>query len=162
MIHNFRAFATAFFVLALSNSAESQQMFRCKSPSGKVEFTDAPCTVGHASEALNIRNNANVLDGSGSRELVLRKENQELKDRLNAQQAQASPNPAASQKTQSDLQSERIDTIACERARRDLEVTSSSTSNSSAIIEAKRSAMYGTCGMREPSRTTLIVNPVLR
>jgi hypothetical protein len=106
MIHNFRAFATAFFVLALSNSAESQQMFRCKSPSGKVEFTDAPCTVGHASEALNIRNNANVLDGSGSRELVLRKENQELKDRLNAQ------------KTQSDLQSERIDTIACESTSR--------------------------------------------
>ncbi len=64
----------------------------------------------------------------------------------------------APQRTQPDLQSQRIDGIACEKAKRDYEVTASSTANSRAIVRSKRSMMYGTCGMKEPDENTVNID----
>jgi len=95
------------------------------------------------------------LDFSAGRELQLRRENEQLKEQLRDQQRSAPSNGIAPQRTQPDLQTQRIDSIACERAKRDYEVTASSTANSRAIVQSKRSMMYGTCGMKEPDQNTI-------
>lgn len=136
-------------------SAGAQTLYKCKSPSGSVQFTDAPCAGG----GEQIKARVGALDMSGSRELSLRQENERLREQLQQQQsAQATSAKGSQQRTQSDLQADRIDSFACEKAKRDYEVTSNSRSNSQEIIEAKRSMMYGTCGIREPDRNTIVID----
>lgn len=142
-------------LFSLANAA-AQHVYKCKNVTGKIEFSDGPCQADRIGEKVPLRENS--LDSSGSREYMLRKENEQLKEQLKNQQQAAPPyTGVAPQRTQPDLQAERIDTLACERAKRDYEVTASSTANSRAIVEAKRSAMYGVCGMREPDRNTITI-----
>lgn len=133
------------------------QIFKCQNSIGKIEFSDAPCSSSHTKS--EIRALPNTLNSSGSRELLLRQENEKLREQL-TQQKNTVASSTAPQRTQPDLQSERIDTIACERAKRDYEITANSNSNSGkpAIVEAKRSMMYGVCGMREPNKNTTNIN----
>ncbi|MES1978124.1 MAG: DUF4124 domain-containing protein [Pseudomonadota bacterium] len=140
--------------LACISGAQAQTHYKCQNSSGKVEFSDTPCSADLSHGKVRAR--ANSLDSSGNRELILRQENERLKEQLNEREKAAAP--SAPQRTQADLQAERIDQLACERARRDYEVTASSKFNSPEIIEAKRSMMYGTCGMQEPSRTNTTIN----
>ncbi len=150
----------ACFALALlcGGDVAAQQIYKCKTSTGKIEFSDAPCQTAHSSEKILVQ--GNTLDSSGNRELLLRKENEELKEQLRNQQQKAvtSSGGMASQRTQPDFQAERIDTFACEKAKRDYEVTASSTANSQTIVDAKRSVMFGTCGMREPDKNTTTIN----
>lgn len=151
------AVATGLVLLfANSNVTAQQQVFRCINAAGKIAFSDSPC--GGATTGGRIAVQENSLDFSGSRESQLRRENEQLKEQLRDQHRLATSNGNAPQRTQPDLQAERIDSIACERAKRDYEVTASSTANSSAVIESKRSIMYGTCGMREPNKSTVNVD----
>lgn len=134
----------------------AQTVYRCKDNKGGVTFRDSPCQ-GHArEEVMDIQ--PNILNRSGDRERQLELENKLLKQQLQNQattQPQQSQTQQAPQRTPADLQAQQIDTIKCERARRDYEVTASSTANSPQIIEAKRSMMYGACGMSEPNRTDI-------
>lgn len=122
------------------------QVFKCvEERSGKVVFSDVPChgkTSGRAVDAT-----PNTIDASGSREQALRREVQELRERMgnyeSASKAGRSP---------SDQQSPRIDSRACEQARRSYDIEAGAFKQNKAAIEAKRSAMYGACGMREPTR----------
>lgn len=150
--------SSAWLVLALFslNNAAAQHVYKCQNATGKIEFSDAPCQADRKGERIQLRENS--LDSAGSREYLLRKENEQLKEQLKNQQQAAPPyGGMAPQRTQPDLQAERIDAIACERAKRDYEVTASSSVNSRAIVEAKRSMMYGACGMREPDRNTITI-----
>ena len=151
-------YQAAFLLLGISysNGADAQ-IFKCQNAMGKIEFSDAPCNSAHTTS--KIRAQPNSLDSSGSRELSLRLENEKLREQL-SQQPNKLANGVAPQRTQPDLQSERIDTIACERAKRDYEITASASSYSDkpAIVEAKRSMMYGACGMREPNKDTTNIN----
>ncbi|HEY5582245.1 MAG TPA: DUF4124 domain-containing protein [Rhodoferax sp.] len=146
--------AAALLVLAFANSdvAAQQQVFKCKDAAGKIEFTDYPCGGSRTGGRIPVE--VNSLDFSAGRESQLRKENEQLRD----QQRSAPSNGIASQRTQPDLQTQRIDSIACERAKRDYEVTASSTANSRAIVQSKRSMMYGTCGMKEPDQNTINID----
>ena len=156
------AFRVASLLLGISfSNGAGAQIFRCQNAMGKIEFSDAPCSSAHTKSEIRAR--PNTLDSSGSRELLLRQENEKLREQLTQQQNTISRSTAP-QRTQPDLQSERIDTIACERAKRDYEITANASSNSDkpAIVEAKRSMMYGTCGMREPNKnTTNVIDPAL-
>lgn len=148
------AIATTFVVLALANQdAVAQHIFKCQNAAGGFEFSDAPCRGSRSSERLQIKENS--IDTSGSREHQLRWENEQLKEQLRDQQRTTTSAGSGSQRTQPDLQAERIDTFACEKAKRDYEVTASSNANNRAIVEARRSIMYGTCGMREPDTKTV-------
>lgn len=151
------AFVTVVLCLSICNA--NAQVFKCKSATGKVEFSDAGCDGVKSTEKLNIYSGTNSVDASSSRELLLRKENEELKSRL---QEQRQITNTAPQRTQADLQADRIDTYVCERARRDYRVSSSSTSNNANYLESLRIAMYGACGMHEPNRTTVIQNTIVR
>ncbi len=144
-----------FFTFAWLPAALGQTHYKCQNSAGKVEFSDAPCSADLSQGRVRAR--ANSLDSSGNRELMLRQENERLKEQLREQEKKTTAS-GAPQRTQSDLQAERIDQFACEKAKRDYEVTASSKFNSVEIIEAKRSMMYGTCGMREPNRTSTTVN----
>lgn len=148
--------AILVLVFPYSNVTAQQQIFKCKNPAGKIEFSDYPCQSSSAGGRIIVQQN--TLDFSGSRETQLRRENEQLKQQLRDQQKTATSNDTAPQRTQPDLQAQRIDSIACERAKRDYEVTASSTANSHAVVDSKRSIMYGTCGMKEPDRNTINVD----
>lgn len=145
-------------LVLLTCTVAAQQVYRCKNASGSLEFSDAPCSSGRTGDKISVQ--PNTLDSSATREHLLRQENERLKEQLRLQESsmrQSAP-VTAPQRSQGDLQAERIDTIECTRARRDYEVTASSSGNSRAIVEAKKSAMYGVCGMREPNQTNVNVN----
>lgn len=144
----------AVIALAWLQGTQAQTHYKCKNSAGKVEFSDVPCSADLSQG--RVRTQANSLDSSGNRELILRQENERLKEQLREQEKAATS--VAPQRTQADLQAERIDQFACEKAKRDYEVTASSKFNSPEIIEARRSMMYGVCGMREPNRSTTNIN----
>ena len=146
----------ALALLAGGNASAQQHVYKCQSATGKYEFSDAPCNGARTSEKLQTQGNS--LDFSGSRESQLRRENEQLKEQLREQQKRENSVGSAPRRTQPDLQAERVDTIACERAKRDYEVTANSNYNSTRIVDAKRSMMYGTCGMREPDSKTINVD----
>lgn len=146
-------------ILALAtggNASAQQHVYKCQSAAGKYEFSDAPCNGARTSEKLQTQGNS--LDFSGSRESQLRRENEQLREQMRDQQKGATSAGSAPRRTQPDLQAERVDTIACERAKRDYEVTANSNYNNTPIVDAKRSMMYGTCGMREPDSKTINVD----
>lgn len=147
----------AFLILAFINDdvVAQQQVYKCKNTKGKIEFSDSPCQGASVSERIQIQSNS--VDYSGSREYQLRRENKQLKEQLHEQQRSSVFDGRAPQRTQPDLQAERIDSFACEKAKRDYEVTASSRANDSALVESRRSIMYGACGMREPDKNTINV-----
>jgi len=133
-----------------------QQVFKCKNAAGTIEFSDYPCGGGRTGGKISVQENS--LDFSAGRDSQLRMENKQLKKQLRDQQRNATSNGIAPQRTESDLQAQRIDSIACERAKRDYEVTASSKANSHAIVQSKKSMMYGTCGMKEPDQNTINID----
>jgi len=144
------------FAFASNNVLAQKPVYKCKGATGKIEFTDSPCQGANEVEK-KIYIQTNSIDFSGSREYQLRKENEQLRGQLVEQQRKPASDGRAPQRTEPDLQAERIDSVACERAKRDYEVTASSKFNSNTVVESKRSIMYGTCGMREPDKTTVNV-----
>lgn len=150
--------AAILFVLGFANSdvIAQQQVFKCKDAKGKVEFTDYPCGASRTGGRIPVE--VNSIDFSAGREFQLRRENEQLKEQLRDQQRNTTSNGTAPQRTQPDLQAQRIDSLACERAKRDYEVTASSTANSRGIVQSKRSMMYGACGMQEPDQNAINID----
>lgn len=151
-------FATTAVILAIAfasgGDVAAQNVFKCFNTAGKIEFSDAPCQG--AGTGARIQAQGNSIDSSGSREYQLRFENEQLKERLLDQERRATASKGP--RTQQDLQAERVDSFACEKAKRDYEVTASSNSNSLSIVQAKRSMMFGTCGMREPDNNSVNID----
>ena len=126
------------------------EVFKCTNPSGKVEFTDAPCGSKQKSAVVDARPNS--LDNSAVREQLLRIENRSLQEKL----AAAQPASATSLQGQPDFA--RSDTPACRSAKRDVEAAATSVENNKALIRARQSAMYVACGVREPDKQTTNIN----
>jgi hypothetical protein len=145
-----------FAVSVVSQGGAAQVVYKCSNPAGKIEFSDAPCPVGLVKERVQVRDN--TMDMSGTREQILLKENEQLRKQLKSQEAARAVSEAAPRRTQADLQAERLDTAACQTAKRDYEVIASSKGNSEEIVNSKRSAMFAQCGMQEPAKQTIIIN----
>jgi hypothetical protein len=140
-------FACALAVL--SPLTARADVFKCTSPGGAVEFSGTPCRTAITSESVQVK--PNVLDSSEQRQAALKAENQALRAKLEAVQNNAATQPQVAQSTQA---ADRMDSTACQRARRDYEVTASSVGRTPAMLKARESMMYGACGMREPDRTS--------
>ena len=132
-------------VLTSGGDVAAQNVFKCLNSAGKIEFSDAPCQGARAGARVQAQGNS--IDSSGSRELQLRFENEQLKERLLDQERRAAASKA-----------DRVDSFACEKAKRDYEVTANSNSSNPSIVQAKRSMMYGTCGLREPDNNSVNVD----
>ncbi len=146
----------ALGAVTMAHPACAQTFYKCISPQGKPEFSDQPCAASTRQEKLQPRDN--TLDTSGLREQHLIQENQQLRQELDNERSSRRQMPSEG-RTPSDLQAERADSIACQRARRDLEIAANSISPNRNTIQARRSAMYGTCGMKELPQVTIINNP---
>lgn len=146
-------------LLCLASSAHAQ-VYRCEAGHGKVEFSDSPCAKGAVETQLNVR--PNTLNTAEGREAALKAENQRLteqnlrlendrlRDRLASQTA--SPAPVATGRTPADVQADLANSPACQRARRDYEVSSSSIKPNREHLDALASSMRAACGLREPDR----------
>lgn len=157
---------TALLLLALfqGGPVAAQQVYKCTHADGKVAYAGEPCVAARSSERILIQHN--TLDASALRDYAVRQENEQLKAQLKNQQdamllaSLATPSQA---RTPTDEGAVRASVRDCDKAKRDYEVTASSTANSEAIVEAKRSIMFGTCGLREPDkRSTTISNVTYR
>ena len=141
--------------LGMGTHATAQQVYKCLSVSGKVRYADEPCAKSDHASKVSIQ--PNVLGTVDPRDTLLRREAKRLaaQDRIAEQSA---PLPVAVAAPIAASASANFDGVACQRARRDYEVTASSSANTRAIVEAKRSMMYGACGQREPDvhRTVII------
>ncbi len=146
--------AVLVVVLMSGGDVAAQSVFKCLNAAGKIEFSDAPCQG--ARTGARVQAQGNSIDSSGSRELQLRFENEQLKERLLDQERRAGASKGP--RTQQDLQAERVDSFVCEKAKRDYEVTANSNSSNPSIVQAKRSMMFGTCGMRGPDSNSFDVN----
>lgn len=143
--------ATALAALCLAQALQAQ-VYRCVNAAGKVEYADAPCEKGARATVVDVR--PNVIESTGLREQALRLENERLKEQIrNPVLAASAPVATGAAET-----APRVDPIACRQARRDYEVTASSSSNTKELIRAKESAMYSECGLKEPERPTIEVN----
>ena len=140
----------AWFAVGGVHAAE---VFKCTNPSGKVEFTDAPCGTTQRSTVVDAR--PNILDNSAVREQLLKIENRSLQDKLAAAQP-AQPAPPTSLQGQTDFA--RSDTPACRSSKRDVEAAATSVENNKALIRARQSAMYVACGVREPDKQITNIN----
>ena len=129
------------------------QYFKCTTPTGRIEFSDKPCQSDTRREIINPREN--TVDTSGQREQMLRQEINELRQRVDQAERQNSYQQPNYGRTGPDLQAERIDSRACEAAKRNYEIVAGRSAKDEASIEASRSAMYGACGMREPTVTII-------
>jgi hypothetical protein len=145
------------------HAASAQSVYKCLSPSGKVLYADAACAKHDTASTVSVQPNA--LGSSEYGDRLLRQEIVTLREQLRAaQQSGAAPQAngtPADTHVQSGPAPLAVDSLACTRAKRDYEVTASSSANTRAIIEAKRTMMYGACGQREPDvQKTVIVRPV--
>jgi hypothetical protein len=134
-----------------AGSLQAQTVYRCQSPSGQVLFSDEPCPAGSRVERVNVQPNS--IDTSGDRT-------------RSWSSAPPAPVAAPSRETvRSDAADaatgDRSQSFACRQAQRDYEVTASSTGNPPALIEAKRSAMFAACGLREPDRAPAEAAPII-
>lgn len=141
-----------YVIFSLINLLPQQgfaQYFKCTTSTGKIEFSDQPCRSDARRDVINPK--ANTVDTSGEREQMMKQEINELKQRIEQAERhnsyQQQPNYG---RTGSDLQAERIDSRACEAAKRNYEIVAGRSAKDEASISASRSAMYGACGMREP------------
>ena len=149
----------ACWLIAMQCSA---QVHRCVGPDGKVEFSNAPCAVG--STGNQVRVVPNTLNTSGAREQALKEENarlrQQLDDQRYNQQRQVPQQPMG--RTYPDLQAEKASSYECRMAQANYETAVASASRSKDPEGEARPAqlkMYAACGMREPDRTTVVVQP---
>ncbi len=147
------SFIATAVVLACAVGARAE-VYRCVSPSGKVEYSDAPCEKGEKSRTVDVR--ANVIESTGLREQALRMENEALKEELKSRPATSSV-PAGGRDVAPATDAARIDSAACKTAQRDYDVSASSSANSKEALRAKESFMYAACGIREPDRTDVNV-----
>lgn len=146
--------ALALALLALASPmlpAAAQTVYRCTSPSGQVLFSDEPCPKGSQAARVTVTP-GNTVDNSALRETL----------REQRAAAAAAPEPGRVV-TRSDAAlpegSDRSLSFECRQAQRDYEVTAGSAADRPALIEAKRSIMFATCGLREPDRVE--VSPVV-
>jgi hypothetical protein len=147
------------------HAASAQSVYKCMSPSGKVLYADAPCAKPDVSSTVSVQPNALGAAEYGDR--LLRQEIDTLRAQLRAaRQSGAAPQAAATPVdtiVHAGPAPLAIDGVACTRAKRDYEVTASSSANTRAIIDAKRSMMYGACGLREPDvQQSVVVRQVTR
>lgn len=131
-------------------SAFGAEVHKFMNASGQVEFTDAPCGAEQTSAMVDVR--PNTLDNSAVREQLLKIENKSLHGRLAERRAL----PGTS--LQEGVDASRADSSACRTAKRDLEVAATSIEMNRALIQARRTAMYSECGLREPDKQTTNVN----
>ena len=144
----FKLVALAAFA-ALHALPSDAQVFRCTDQrTGKIAYSDTPCQGGTTGGAVRIQEN--TLDTSNSRERALRRELQELRQRMNSYELNS--DRSAYGRTEADLQAERADSRACEQAKRSLEIESGSMTRSQSSVNAKAAAMRSACGIREPDR----------
>lgn len=141
---------TAALLLALCWSTfASAQIYRCVDPAnGHTSFTDQPCPPGQAAAEIAVPE-PNTVDSSGAREQALLREMEALRERMRAAEE------ARVQRPEADLQAERVDSFACSQAQRAYELEAGALKQNEAAIEAKRAAMYGACGLREPDRVEI-------
>jgi hypothetical protein len=66
---------------------------------------------------------------------------------------------SAQGRTESELQTEKMDSIRCRRARKDLDAAVSAISSKRRDMQTRRAAMYAACGMKYPPEVTIINNP---
>ncbi len=144
----------AILLLGLSVLLSGQaRVYRCEDASGAVRFSDVPCARGEVGADYEVR--PNTVDTSGAREQMLKRQVQSLQDQLEQQRTAPS---GVDGRSPSDLQAERVDPAACELAARAYEDEAGSMFSDKGSIEAKRAAMYGACGMREPDKVEINVN----
>lgn len=142
--------------LGLGTHAMAQHASKCTSASGNIQYTDAPCARSDTASKVSIQPNA--LGTVDPRDRLLRHDAAPIDGQRRIAQQDAAPPPAVAHATvDAEPSLARIDSVACQRARRDYEVTASSSANTRAIIDAKRSMMYGACGQREPDVKQTIV-----
>ena len=141
---------TAALLLALCWSTfASAQIYRCVDPAnGHTSFTDQPCPPGQTAAEIAVPE-PNTVDSSGAREQALLREMEALRERVRAAEE------ARVQRSEADLQAERVDSFACSQAQRAYELEAGALKQNEAAIEAKRAAMYGACGLREPDRVEI-------
>lgn len=135
--------------LGTGTHATAQHVYKCMSVSGRIGYSDAPCAKSDTASKVSIQPNA--LDTVDPRGSALRHGDELLNPQLRiAQQSVITPSAVAHAPAVDDSPLARVDSVSCQRAKRDYEVTASSRANTRAIIDAKRSMMYGACGQREP------------
>jgi len=133
-----------------AGALQAQTVYRCQSPSGQVLFSDEPCPAGSRVERVNVQPNS--IDASGDRARGW--------SSSPPAPAAAPPRETVRSDTADAAAADRSQSFACRQAQRDYEVTASSTANPPALIEAKRSAMFAACGLREPDRAPSELGPV--
>lgn len=135
--------AGVFAALGLPPAA-AQTVYRCTGPAGQVLFSDEPCPAGSQAARVTLTP-GNTVDNSALREA--------MREQRNAPAGAAEPGRVV---TRSDAAlpegSDRSLSFECRQAQRDYEVTAGSAADRPALIEAKRSIMFATCGLREPDR----------
>lgn len=138
-------------VVSLTGSAQAQ-VYKCKEDrSGKITYSDVPCHGKNTGRDIEVLDN--TLDTSGSREQALRREVRELQERMDGYESRAGRSQYG--RTQADLQAERADSVACERARRSLEIEAGSMTRNRSTVASKEAAMRSACGLREPDRVEI-------
>lgn len=133
-------------LLLCGASAVAQgQVFKCADDrTGKISYSNVPCHGTNSGREIRVQENS--LDTSGAREQAMRRELNELRSRVQAmEQAPAAQPPVAN----------RMDSEECRQARRSYDIEAGSMTRNKSTVEAKRSAMYGACGMREPDRVEI-------
>lgn len=124
------------------------RVFRCvDDQTGKITFSDKACTDGASGDARIVR--GNTIDASGSREQALRRDLMQMQQRVDRLEARRETGSQFG-RTQADLQAERADSRACERAKRSLDIEVNSMRSTPESVSAKRASMRSACGMREP------------
>lgn len=131
--------------------ASAQSVYRCTSATGQVLFSDEPCPQGSQSSRISVAP-GNTVDNTA------------LRESMREQRDNPPPEPPRVM-TRSDAAlppgDARAASFECRQAQRDYEITAGSAANQPALIEAKRSIMFATCGLREPDRVEAPVVPVI-
>jgi len=143
--------------LLVASFAASGQVHRCTTPTGKVEFSDRPCSGSTTGGQINVR--PNELDTSGSREQLLIEQNRRLQEDLRLSRGAAqSTTDQATGRTQADLQAEKANSFECRKAMRDLDVAVNA-GRKGRDTTPEELAVYSACGIRVPDKTVIQVQP---
>lgn len=137
--------------------SQAQQVYRCEQADGRVAYSDAPCPRSSRQAQVDVA--PNTVDTSADREQMLRQENERLREQLRREQAAASRPPPVV--VQNATPADRVNTPECRKAQEAYETAASAMTNTEAFIEAKRSAMFATCGLTEPDRAVAAPAPVI-
>lgn len=147
----------ALAMMVWAPSAGAQQVYRCEQADGRVAYADTPCPRTARQAQVDVA--PNTVDTAADRELMLKQENDRLREQLRREQAAASrPQPVV---VQNAPPADRVNTPECRKAQEAYETAASAMTNTEAFIEAKRSAFFATCGLAEPDRTVAAPAPVI-